>query len=172
MGVAGWLRSILSLLAAAAVLAVALPVAFSSGARGAGVDPVQVFASGALLAADADGGAQLSVAGMVPGQSRSATIRVSNNGSAAASFSVSPRLVDEVGPGGRPLSEALVLRIEAAGSGATLYSGPIGAMPHLRLGDIAARGARGYRFTIILPAAAGNAVAGSRLSAGFAWNAA
>jgi hypothetical protein len=171
LGAARALRSVLSVLAAAAVLAVALPVAFGSGARGAGVDPIQVFASGPLVAADASGGAQLSVAGIVPGQSRSAVFRVSNDGTEAGAFSLSSRLVDRTGPGGAPLSGALILRIEAVGTGAPLYSGPIGAMPRLRLGGIAAGGARAYRFTVALAAAAGNEVAASRLSASFAWTA-
>jgi hypothetical protein len=136
------------------------------------VDPGQVFASGPLAVADAGGGAQLSVAGMVPGESRSSIIQVSNNGSGVGSFGVSSRLVDRMGPGGAPLSQALILRIEAAGSGASLYSGPIGAMPHLRLGDIAGGAMRAYRFTIALPVAAGNEFAASRLSASFAWTAA
>jgi hypothetical protein len=172
LGVARALRSVLSVLAAAAVLAVALPVAFGSGARGAGVDPVRAFASGPLIAAETSGGAQLSVAGIVPGQSRSAVVRVSNEGTRAGSFALSSRLVDRTGPGGAPLSGALILRIEAVGSGAPLYSGPIGAMPQLRLGDIAAGAARAYRFTVALPAAAGNEVEGSRLGASFAWTAA
>jgi hypothetical protein len=170
MGAARWLRSILSLLAAVAVLAVALPVAFSSGARGAGADPVQVFSSGSLLSADTSGGAQLSVAGMVPGQSRTATIRVSNNGSEPALFSVSARLADQVGPGGAPLSAALALRVEAAGSGAApLYSGPIGAMPRLRLGRIAAGAERAYRVSVTLPPSVGNEIRGSSLTAALAW---
>ena len=93
-GAAWWLRSTLSVLVAIGILAVALPAAFGSGARGAGVDPVQVFSSGSLIAAETSGGGQLSIAGMAPGQSRSATIRVSNTGSAAAAFSLAAHLVD------------------------------------------------------------------------------
>lgn len=172
MGVAWWLRSILSLLVAVGVLAGALPVAFGSGTRGAGVDPVQVFSSGPLVAVQSSGGAQLSAAGMVPGESRAATLRVLNAGSAPASFDLSSHVVDRVGPGGAPLSSALVLRVSSAGANsARLYSGPLGAMPRLRLGSIAAGAQRAYRFTVTLPAAAGNAVAGSASSAAFAWTA-
>jgi hypothetical protein len=173
MGAARWLRSILSLLAAAAVVAIALPVAFSSGAGGAGVDSVQVFSSGPLLSTDTSGGARLSMAGIVPGESRSATIRVSNDGAGPALLSVSAHLVDQVGPGGAPLSGALALRVEAVGSGAApLYSGPIGAMPRLRLGGIAAGAERDYRVSVTLPASVGNEIRGSSLSAAFAWVAA
>jgi len=165
------LRSALSVLVAAAVLAAALPLAFGSWARGAGVDPVQVFASGPLIVADASGGARLSVSDIVPGESRSAIVRVSNEGAEAGAFSLSSSLVDRPGPGGAPLSGALILRIEAAGSGSPLYSGPIGAMPRLRLGAIAPGAARAYRFTVTLPVATGNEVAASRLGASFAWTA-
>jgi hypothetical protein len=166
------LRSAFSVLLALGILAVALPSAFGSGASGAGVDPVQVFSSGPLLTADTGGITQLSTGGLVPGQSRSATIRVSNGGSAPAGFSVSPRVVDQVAPGGSPLSDALILSIASASTGAVLYSGPVGRMPHLGLGAIAAGAQRAYRFTVTLPGSAGNEVAGSSLSAGFAWNAA
>ncbi len=40
---AWWLRSALSLALAAALLAIALPVAFGGGAWGGGVDPAQFF---------------------------------------------------------------------------------------------------------------------------------
>ncbi|HEX3324147.1 MAG TPA: hypothetical protein VHR65_03255 [Solirubrobacterales bacterium] len=166
---ARWLRSALSLLVAIGILAVALPVAFGSGARGAGVDPVQVFSSGSLVAAQTSGGAQLSVEGLIPGQSRSATIRVANSGAAPAAFSVAARVADTAGAGGAPLSGALALRVEPAGAGSQLYSGPIGGMPRLALGSIAAGATRVYRFTVTLPRNAGNAIEGSALGADFVW---
>ncbi|HSR95136.1 MAG TPA: hypothetical protein VLK56_09760 [Solirubrobacterales bacterium] len=173
MGAGWWLRSTLSLLLAVGILAVALPAAFGSGAEGAGVNPVQVFSSGPLIAAESSGGGQLSIAGLVPGQSRSATIRVSNTGSAAAVFSVAAHLVDRVGSGGGRLSSAMTLRVQSAGSGrAPLYVGTLARMPRLTLGRIPAGTERALRFTVALPSKVGNEVAGSSLSAGFAWNAA
>jgi hypothetical protein len=171
IGAGRWLRSILSLLVAIGILAVALPVAFGAGASGTGVDPVQVFSSSPLVSVDAGGGAQLSTEGMVPGQSRSATIRVANTGTAPATFSLTSRIVDRVGGGGMPLSSALFLRIESA-AGRALYSGPIGELPRLGLGSIAAGSERAYRFAVALPGSVGNEIEGSSLSAGFAWNAA
>ncbi len=85
-------------------------------------------------------------------------------------FSLGSRLVDRVGAGGARLSDALTLRIESAGT--VLYSGPIGDMPRLRLGGIAAGAEHAYRFVVTLPSSVGNEVAGASLSAGFAWNAA
>ena len=164
MGAAQWLRSALSVLVAAGILAVALPVAFGSGAKGAGVDPVQVFSSSSLLDPDASGTAQLSVAGLVPGQSRSAVVRVANPGSAAA-FRLSSRV-----SGSPILARELVMRIEAA-NGETLFAGPLARMPHLALGSFATGSQRAYRFTVSLPGSAGNEVAGSTLSASFAWSA-
>jgi hypothetical protein len=168
-GVAWWLRSAISLLAAVGILAIALPVAFGSGgARGA--DPVQVFSSGQLISVEAGGGAQLSIAGMVPGESRSATVRVANTGAASAAFSLAVRTADRVGAGGGALSDALILRIESA-RGAVLYSGPIGQVPRLGLGDLGAGAERAYRFAVTLPSEVGNEVEGAALSAGFAWTA-
>jgi hypothetical protein len=162
-----WLRSALSLLVAVGVLAVALPVAFSSGAPGAGADSLRVLSSAPLVSVEAGGSAQLSVAGIVPGESRSADLRVTNGGGAAA-LSLVPHLVDRVGAGGARLSDALALRIESA-TGRLLYDGPVGRMPRLGLGEIAAGAERAYRFTVTLPGGVGNAVEGSSLRAAFAW---
>lgn len=160
-------RSLFSLALAVGVLAFALPVAFgSSGVQGRGVDPVQIFSSSSVLAPEASGGAALSAAGLVPGASREATIRVSNPG-AAASFSLAARISD----GGSALARTLHLRIESPRNGTVLYSGSLTSMPRLQLGRIGAGGAQAYRFTVALPQAAGNAVQGSSLRAGFAWTA-
>jgi hypothetical protein len=173
MGVAWWLRSTLSLLVAIGILAIALPAAFGSGRQGTGVDPVQVFSSGPLIAVETSGGGRLSIDGMVPGQSRSATIRLYNTGSGSSEFSLSTRLVDRVGPGGASLSAALTLRVQPAGAGGVpLYVGSLARMPRLALGRIAAGRERSYRFTVTLPSNVGNEVAGSSLSTSFAWNAA
>ncbi|HEY8810258.1 MAG TPA: hypothetical protein VIM28_09575 [Solirubrobacterales bacterium] len=45
-------------------------------------------------------------------------------------------------------------------------------MPRLALGQIPAGVQRTYRFLVALPRSVGNEVAGSSLSASFAWNAA
>jgi len=166
MGASQWLRSLLSFVLAVAILAVALPVAFGSGARGAGVNPVEVYSSGSLLSPSASGTAQLSVSGLTPGQSRSTIVRVANPGSAAV-LSLSSRVTDR--SGGAPLASALLLRIEAAGSGKTVFSGPLARMPRLTLGGFATGVQRAYRFTVTLPGGTGNEVEGSALSVVFAW---
>ncbi len=171
IGIARWLRSGLSLVLAIGILAIALPAAFGSGA-GAGADPLRVFSSGPLVAAQTVGGAQLSMVGIVPGQSRMAMVRVSNLGAETAGFSLASRTADQVGPGGEALSKAMTLRIEVAGNGPVLYQGSLGGLSRLALGRIPAGGERTYRFTVALPGSVGNAVEGSSLSAGFAWNAA
>lgn len=164
-----WLRSGLSLALALGILAIALPMAFNTGARGA-VDPVQVFSSGPAVVVDASGGAQLSVGGLVPGQRRSATIRVSNAGSGAASIALAANSIDRVLPGGAPLSSVLDLHI-ASPAGAVLYNGTLAALRHLQLGRIEAGGTRALEFTVTLPASVGNEVQGSTISTGFSWTA-
>jgi hypothetical protein len=163
-----WLRSALSLALAVGILAIALPIAFNAGARGAGVDPVRVFSSGPAASVDASGGVQLSVEGLVPGQSRTATIRVSNAGSGAATLALATHLADRVAPGGEPLSAALALRIAAPG-GATLYEGTLAGLGRLDLGRIGAGQTRALDFTLTLPGGVGNEVEGSTLGAGFTW---
>lgn len=171
IGITRWLRSGLSLALAIGILAIALPAAFGSGA-GAGVNPVQVFSSGPLLAAQAVGGAQLSIDGIVPGQSRMAMVQVSNAGTGAARFSLASHVTDEVGPGGGALSKAMILQIQAAGDGSILYRGSLAGMSRIAVGQVPAGGERTYRFTVALPGSVGNEVEGSSLSAGFSWNAA
>lgn len=165
-----WLRSGLSLALALGILAIALPMAYNAGAQGAGVSPVRVFSSSPAIAVDASGGAQLSVSGLAPGQSRSATIRVSNAGSGAASLVLAASSIDRVSPGGAPLSSALNLRIASSG-GAVLYSGILAGLRHLPLGRIEAGGTRALELTVSLPADVGNEVQGSTLSTGFSWTA-
>ena len=168
VGAGLWLRSLLSLLAAATILAAALPVAFGrDAAGGTGADPIQVFSSGSLLAVDANGGARLSTVGLTPGESRTAVVRVANSGASLASLGLATRVSDRVGAGGAALSGALLLRIESAAG--TVYSGPIGQMPQLGLGGFPAGVARSFRFTVTLPSDTGNEVAGASLSAEFAW---
>lgn len=163
-----WLRSGLSLALALGILAIALPMAFGAGAKGNGADSIRVFSSGPALAVDASGGARLSVGGLVPGASRSATIRLSNAGSGIASFALAASLSDQVRAGGTALSSVLELRI-ASPDGAALYDGPLSGLQQLALGRIDAGATRAYRFTVTLPRSAGNAVEGSSLSAGFSW---
>jgi hypothetical protein len=166
-----WLRAGFSLALALGILVIALPMAFDAGARGAGVDPVRVFSSGPAVAVEVGGTADLSVSGLVPGQSREATIRVANAGSEPSAMTLSTDLADRAGVGGVPLSSVLVLRI-ASPSGTVLYSGPLAALHRLHLGRIGAGATRSLRFTVTLPGSAGNEVEGSTLSAGLSWTAA
>lgn len=163
-----WMRSGLSLALALGILAIALPTAFGAGAPSAGVDTARVFSSGPAIAVDASGSAQLSVGGLVPGTSRSATIRLSNAGSGAADFALATHLSDQVRPGGTALSSVLRLRIASPG-GVVLYDGTLVGLRRLALGRIGGGAARALRFTVTLPRSAGNAVEGSSLSAGFSW---
>ena len=169
IGITRWLRAVLSLALAIGILVIALPAAFGNG-RGVGADPVQVFSSGSLLAVQTAGGAELSIDGIVPGQSRMAMVRVSNLGAVTAAFSFASHTADQVGPGGGALSKAMTLRIAVAGGGPVLYRGSLGGMSRIALGQIPAGGERAYRFTVALPGSVGNEVEGSSLSAGFTWN--
>jgi hypothetical protein len=164
------LRSGFSLALALGILAIALPMAFNAGARGASVDPVRVFSSNPAVAVSTSGSAQLSVGGLVPGQSRTAMIRVSNAGSEASSFALAADLAERVAPGGTPLSSVLDLRIASPG-GAVVYDGTLVGLHRLSLGQIDAGATRALSFTVTLPGSVGNEVQGSTLSTGFSWTA-
>lgn len=165
-----WLRGAFSLLLAVGILAVALPVAFGSVGDGQG-DPLRVFSSGSLIAPQVGGASTLSVSGLVPGQSRSATIRVANPGDGKVALDLAAQISDHPAAGGVRLSEALIVRIESS-DGSTVYAGSLGRMPSLQLGGLAAGARRSYRFTVSLAAGAGNEVEGASLGARFAWSAA
>lgn len=167
-----WLRAALSLAVAVGILAVALPAAFGSagGDQGGGVDPLRVFSSGSLAAPQVGGATELSLAGMVPGQSRSATIHVVNPDAGTVALGLSAQLADHRASTGGSLAEALLLRVESSG-GKIVYDGPIGRMPALHLGAATAGGRHAYRFTVSLPAGVGNEIEGASLGARFVWSA-
>jgi hypothetical protein len=165
-----WARSILSGLVAVGILVIALPVAFGGAAGSARVDPVQLFSSDPLVSVGSAGTVSLSAAGMVPGESRDAMVRVANEGDASAEFSLATKVADRIGSAAAPLSRVMILDVQTAG-GTQVYRGPIGQMPQLELGRQAAGGSRAYLLTVTLPRTVRDAVAGASMSASFAWSA-
>jgi hypothetical protein len=159
------LRALLSLALAAAVLAIALPAAFGSGLP-SGADPAQLLAPSAPASVETAGTAQLSAAGLVPGESRTSSIRVANGGGSAAAFALGAQVAGR----GDALARALVVGVSGA-NGAELYRGSLAGLSQVELGTLPAGAARSYRITVTLPAGVGDAVAGSSLAASFVWSA-
>jgi hypothetical protein len=131
-------------------------------------------ASGAVTIANSHGGGAIfSAGGVRPGGSASGTVRISNAGDVAGGFALDvPDVRDAPGPYGGRLSERVVLVIAdvTAGSPVTLFVGHPAELSRLSLGTLEAGAQREYRFTVALPAGAGdNAYQGAGLSLGFVW---
>lgn len=126
--------------------------------------------------------AVLEARNIAPGDSRSATVTITNRDRVPASFSLTKYGVrEQPGRGGGKLSERLELRLEEVTdqpSPVTLYSGTLGAMSRQTLGKYMPGESRTYRFTMTFTtdrrAALGadladNAYMGGSLSLGFHW---
>ncbi|MBX5469927.1 MAG: hypothetical protein IRZ21_08520 [Thermoleophilaceae bacterium] len=163
-------------------LARSLAVALAGGALVAAVaqagggapspSAVAAAATGDVRIADSRGGeAILSADALAPGDSASGSVTIANAGSATGDFSLSSvDVADAPGPKGGRLSEILQLGVSDAG-GNWVYRGTLAAMRDVPLGRLAPGAARTYRFTVTLPASAGNAYMGSAVSTGFRWRA-
>ena len=127
------------------------------------------------------GSAVLEARNIAPGDSRSATVTITNRDGAPASFSLTKHgLREQLGRGGGRLSDRLELRLEDVTnqpSPTTLYSGALGSMSRQTLGKYMPGESRTYRFTVTFTdrrAASGadladNAYMGGSLSLGFHW---
>lgn len=125
--------------------------------------------------------AVLEARNIAPGESRSATVTITNRDGEPATFSLTKYgLREQFGRGGGRLSERLELRLEEVTdqpSPTTLYSGALGSMSRQTLGKYMPGESRTYRFTVTFTdrraalgaALADNAYMGGSLSLGFHW---
>jgi hypothetical protein len=121
--------------------------------------------------------AVLEARNIAPGDSRSATVTITNRDRVPASFRLTKHgLRERPGQGGGKLSDRLELRVEEVtdqASPATLYSGALGSMPRQTLGRFMPGESRTYRFTAIFAdrrtGLADNAYMGGSLSLDFHW---
>lgn len=125
--------------------------------------------------------AVLEARNIAPGDSRSATVTITNRDRVPASFSLTKYgLREQPGRGGGKLSDRLELRLEEVTdqpSPATLYSGALGSMSRQTFGRFMPGESRTYRFTVTFTdrrAPLGenlgdNAYMGGSLSLGFHW---
>lgn len=125
--------------------------------------------------------AVLEVRNLAPGDSRSATVTITNRDGEPATFSLTKYgLREQLGRGGGRLSDRLELRLQEVtdqSSATNLYSGALNSMSRQALGKYVPGESRTYRFTVTFTdrrAALGadladNAYMGGSLSLGFHW---
>jgi hypothetical protein len=129
-------------------------------------------ANGALALANSHAGAAIfNGEGLRPGVPVNGSVTIGNTGAGQAELTISASA--ETSAGG-DLWNALQLRIQDVTDPAAptvLYDGPLAQLGRRDLGALAAGASRTYLLTAELPAGAGDAYQGARLSLGFAWTA-
>jgi hypothetical protein len=131
-------------------------------------------ASGILRMANPDAGtAILSASGLRPGDTRSATLSITNNGSVGGSYQLSASDLTDT-PSSPALSQTLDLSIDdiTGGSPSNVYDGTLGSFSQSSLGSFGAGASRTYRFTLSWPSASTDpALQGAQTSLTFDWRA-
>lgn len=151
------MRSRLNILIRLALLLAALATAGYSGATfvSSSANPANAFAAGRVAQQNSRAGQLiLSASGMVPGQSATRTLTITNSGDVQSTSTLSERVVDSPGLAGIKLSGELHLTVaDVTGAGAerTIYDGPLGAMGPRTLGSFGPGAAHTYRFTVTFP---------------------
>jgi hypothetical protein len=143
------------------------------------VRPVVSFASGVVQMGNSiAGSAVVSRSKMVPGDTVSGQVIISNGGVRAAEFHLYARnLIDTPGPAGGRLSQRLMLRIKRVGRvsarRATVYNGVFRGLKSASLGRFAPHESRRYVFTVAFPvgtSALDSTYMASSMSVRFDWS--
>ena len=155
----------------ASVLVLAAVLGRPSEART--VHALRDSATGAVSLTDSrGGGAILSAQSLLPGQSVSGSVTLTNSGDSPASVSLTQSdLVDSPGPGGARLSNALLISVDDVTGGRRVYVGPLAVMPAIPLGTFPPGGAREFRFSASLPNALPPGLMGASASVRYDWTA-
>ena len=115
----------------------------------------------------------LSANGMVPGQSSTRTLSITNSGDIQSTSTLSETVADSPGPAGIKLSGELRLTVtDVTGPGVpeTVYEGALGAMSPQTLGTFRPGASHTYRFTVAFPDdGSQNAYQGSKTDVEFDW---
>jgi spore coat-associated protein N len=180
----GWLgRNVKLWLGALILLILAIVIAAASGAifTSSSANPENTFTAGNLSHSNSRPNvAILSATGMVPGDSETGEVTITNTGDVAGRFRLDASgIADTPGPNGGRLSEVLLLKIDDTTTGAPLWEGKFNAMPMQDLGSWPAGEAHKYEFTVTFPegnqppsATTGdNAYKGSATKIDFTWTA-
>ena len=126
-------------------------------------------ATGPLIGSPLAGAAILTANGMAPGDVRTGYIDVTNIGDTAGSFALA-----SAGLIPTPLAHELDLDVRDVTPGGTatvVYSGKLASLTSVALGDMAQGEAHRYRFSVSLPADAGDSYQGASTAVTFMWSA-
>jgi hypothetical protein len=126
-------------------------------------------ATGPLIGSPLAGAAILTANGMAPGDVRTGYIDVTNIGDTAGSFALA-----SAGLILTPLAHELDLDVRDVTPGGTatvVYSGKLASLTSVALGDMAQGEAHRYRFSVSLPADAGDSYQGASSAVTFMWSA-
>jgi hypothetical protein len=126
-------------------------------------------ATGPLVGSPLAGAAILTANGMAPGDVRTGYIDVTNIGDTAGSFALA-----SAGLIPTPLAHELDLDVRDVTPGGTatvVYSGKLASLTSVALGDMAQGEAHRYRFSVSLPADAGDSYQGASSAVTFMWSA-
>lgn len=137
---------------------------------------------GPLSIQNSEDGSLLTVGGMAPGDAE--TVTITNTGSRPGNFTLSStELEDLPGMGGGRLSDRLQLSVAAPGAPGAgdeiVFSGPLGAMERIDLGQFAPGDARAFRLSVSFPnggtpsspLTGDNVYQGAQASVGYRWDA-
>ena len=125
--------------------------------------------TGPLIGSPLAGAAILTANGMAPGDVRTGYIDVTNIGDTAGTFALGA-----TGLTPTPLAHELDLEVRDVSLGrppAVVYSGKLDSLSSVALGDMAQGEAHRYRFSVSLPADAGDAYQGTSSAVTFMWSA-
>lgn len=142
---------------------------FTSSSANAG----NVVATGSLTIDNSQNGAILNATGLVPGDSVSGNVTISNVGSSAGNFSVSAQnLVDT--PATPPLSARLDFTLTEPSTGQTIYTGKLSGFTTVQLGKWNAGATHTYHLNATFPngtPATDNPYKNASTTVDFVWNA-
>jgi hypothetical protein len=126
-------------------------------------------ATGPLIGSPLAGGAILAADGMAPGDVRTGYIDVTNIGDTAGTFALGA-----IGLTPTPLAHELDLDVRDVTPGRTatvVYAGKLASLSSVALGDMAQGEAHRYRFSVSLPADAGDGYQDASSAVTFLWSA-
>jgi hypothetical protein len=126
-------------------------------------------ATGPLIGSPLAGAAILTANGLAPGDVRTGYIDVTNIGDTAGTFALGA-----TGLTPTPLAHELDLEVRDVSAGlapAVVYSGKLASLSSVALGDMAQGEAHRYRFSVSLPADAGDSYQGASSAVTFLWSA-
>jgi spore coat-associated protein N len=167
-------------LGALAVVLAAVGITVGSGANftASAANPGNVFTTGTLLIGNSPSTALLSVTGMKPGDSSSATVDITNTGSLAGDFVLKTANAS----GYTALLGQMDLTVLDCGAWTTtapscstgttsIYSGKVSALTNSSLGNYAGAIKHRYKFTATLPSSTDDTYQGKTAQVDFAWSA-